>query len=39
MTTVDTMDCGEVSCEYCTKDRCIYMEDAKTESEKNNEVN
>ena len=19
------LDCGEVSCEYCSKDKCIYM--------------
>lgn len=22
---MDTLDCGEVSCEYCSKDKCIYM--------------
>lgn len=27
MNTIDIMDCGEISCEYCTKDRCIYMTD------------
>lgn len=21
----EVMDCGEVCCEYCSKDRCIYM--------------
>ena len=25
MNTIDIMDCGEISCEYCTKDKCIYM--------------
>ena len=23
------MDCGEFSCEYCSKDKCIYMTDNK----------
>ena len=31
MNTVDVLDCGEISCEYCSKDKCIYMTD-------NNEV-
>lgn len=31
MSTIDIMDCGEVSCEYCSKDKCVYMMD-------NNEV-
>lgn len=34
MTTVDTMDCGEVSCEYCTKDKCIYIEDTEEKARK-----
>ena len=25
MNTIDIMDCGEVNCEYCSKDKCIYM--------------
>lgn len=27
MNTIEIMDCGEVSCEYCNKDRCVYMTD------------
>lgn len=34
MITTDIMDCGEISCEYCTKDKCIYITDNKAESEK-----
>lgn len=37
MTTIDTMDCGEISCEYCTKDRCIYMKDREIDSEAESE--
>lgn len=22
---MDILDCGEVNCEYCSKDKCIYM--------------
>lgn len=32
------MDCGEVSCEYCSKDRCIYMTNNEIESEISNEA-
>lgn len=28
---MNTMDCGEVSCEYCNKDKCIYMNKAESE--------
>lgn len=33
MNTIEIMDCGEISCEYCSKDKCIYMTDNKAESE------
>lgn len=39
---MNTMDCGEISCEYCSKDKCIYMNmtdnevENKVESEDNN---
>ena len=36
MNTIEIMDCGEVSCEYCSKDKCIYItdnEENKAESE------
>ncbi len=25
MVTIDINACGELSCEYCSKDKCIYM--------------
>ena len=31
--TIDIMDCGEISCEYCSKDKCIYMTYNNGESE------
>ena len=31
--TIEIMDCGEISCEYCSKDKCIYMTDNVKESE------
>ena len=30
---MNTLDCGEISCEYWTKDKCIYMTDNKAEIE------
>ena len=33
MITIDIMECGEICCEYCSKDKCIYMMDNKEESE------
>ena len=33
MNTIDVMDCGEISCEYCSKDKCIYMTYNEAESE------
>lgn len=36
MITIDIMDCGELSCEDCSKDKCIYMTDNEAESEVQN---
>ncbi len=33
MNTIYIMDCGEICCEYCSKDKCIYITDNETESE------
>lgn len=33
MSAIEVMDCGEISCEYCSKDKCIYMTDDEAESE------
>ena len=33
MIIIDIMDCGELSCEYCNKDKCIYMKDNEAENE------
>ena len=33
MNTIDIMECGELSCEYCSKDKCIYMTNKEAESE------
>lgn len=33
MNTIDIMDCGETSCEYCSKDKCTYMTDNEVKSE------
>ena len=33
MNTIEIMDCGEISCEYCGKDKCIYMVHNEAESE------
>lgn len=33
MNTVDVLDCEEISCEYCSKDKCIYMTDNEVESD------
>lgn len=27
MNIIEIMDCGEISCEYCSKGKCIYMTD------------
>lgn len=32
MSTIEIMDCGEISCEYCSKDKCIYMAHNEAES-------
>lgn len=37
MNTIEIMDCGEVSCEYCSKDKCIYMTDNKEENKAESE--
>ena len=37
MNAINIMDCGEISCEYCSKDRCIYMTDNEAKSEDKNE--
>ena len=38
MMTIDITDCGEICCEYCSKDKCIYMTDNEAESEERNEI-
>ena len=35
MNTIEIMDCGEIDCEYCSKDKCIYMTDNKAERNDN----
>ena len=37
MITTDIMDCGGISCEYCTKDKCIYMTDSEAENKAESE--
>lgn len=31
MITIDVMECGEMCCEYCTKNKCIYMKDEESD--------
>ena len=37
MSTIEVMDCGEISCEYCSKDKCIYMTDNEEENKAESE--
>lgn len=38
MIEIDIMDCGEICCEYCSKEKCIYMTDNKAEMENKEET-
>jgi hypothetical protein len=33
----DVMECGEICCEYCTKDKCIYMKDGESDEAESEE--
>lgn len=37
MNTIEIMYCGEISCEDCSKDKCIYMTDSETENKTESE--